>query len=89
MWERALDRCERVLVAMARLNIDERLVRITEAQGKIVIKVMIGAFADIGLSQEMQEAVRPAIPPAPAAGRRRGAAAGARAGLTGLPCRSL
>jgi hypothetical protein len=33
LWERALDRCEKVLTAMARLNIDERLARVSEEQG--------------------------------------------------------
>jgi hypothetical protein len=61
LFERAMDRCERVLVAMARLNIDERLVKITEAQGKLVTEVVLAAFRDVGLSREMQDAVRPAI----------------------------
>lgn len=52
---------ERVLLAMARLNIDERLTRVSEEQGKLVIKVMVAAFAEIGLSQETQAAVRPVI----------------------------
>jgi len=60
-----MDRCERVLVTMARLNIDDRLAvinaRATEAQVEIVTGVLRGAIADIGLSQEMQDAVRPAI----------------------------
>jgi hypothetical protein len=61
LFERAMDRCERVLVAMARLDIDDRLVKITQAQAKIVNGVILGAFEDIGLSQEQKEAVRPAI----------------------------
>jgi hypothetical protein len=61
LLERAMDRCERILVAMARLNLDERLVRISEAQGRQVVGAILGAFADIGLSREMQDAVRPAI----------------------------
>jgi len=73
LLERAMDRCERVLVAMARLNIDERPTRVSEAQGKLVVEVAPGAFADIGLNPELQEAVRPAI-----ARRLRMAAAGER-----------
>lgn len=61
LWERAMDRCERVLVAMAKLNLDERLVRISEEQARIVTGVILGAFADIGLPQEMSDAIRPAI----------------------------
>jgi hypothetical protein len=56
LFERAPDRCEPVLVAMARLNLDERLIRISEAQAHLVR--VLGAFADIGLSRETQEAVR-------------------------------
>lgn len=61
LFERAMDRCERVLVAMARLNLDERLVRISEAQGKLLTEVVLGAFADVGLSRELQDVLRPAI----------------------------
>jgi hypothetical protein len=61
LLERAMDRCERVLVAMARLNIDERLARLSQAQAALVTGVILGAFADVGLSQELQDAVRPAI----------------------------
>jgi|HubBroStandDraft_5_1064220.scaffolds.fasta_scaffold76976_3 hypothetical protein len=45
VWERALDRCERFLVAMARLNIDERLAAISEAQAAAVIEA-IGVACD-------------------------------------------
>jgi hypothetical protein len=61
LWERALDRCEKVLTAMARLDIDERLVKISEHQGKLVTAAIMAAFVDIGLSHEMQQALRPAI----------------------------
>jgi hypothetical protein len=37
LWERALDRCERFLTAMARLNIDERLAAIAEAQAQVIM----------------------------------------------------
>jgi hypothetical protein len=61
LLERAMDRCERILVAMARLDIDERLVKISHAQASLVTGVILGAFDDIGLSQELKDAVRPAI----------------------------
>lgn len=61
LLERAMDRCGRLLVDMARLNLDERLVKITEAQVHAVTDAVRGAFADIGLSRELQDAVRPAI----------------------------
>jgi len=55
LLERAMDRCERVLVAMARLNIDERLVRITEKQASIVIDVLKGALDDLGIDRSATE----------------------------------
>lgn len=61
LFERALDRCERVLVSMARLNIDERLARISEARGKLMTQVLLGALADAGLGAEVLDAVRPAM----------------------------
>lgn len=53
-----MDRCERILVAMAKLDIDERLVKIIHAQASLVTGVILGAFDDIGLSQELKDAVR-------------------------------
>lgn len=61
LFERAMDRCERVLVAMARLNIDERLVKISEAQGHLVVEVMQAALAELGLDRATQDAIRPVI----------------------------
>jgi hypothetical protein len=58
LWERALDRAERVLVAMARLNIDERLARITEAQVDLVEKAVTAALASEGLDPEAQDRAR-------------------------------
>jgi len=61
LWERALDRCEKVLTAMARLNIDERLAKVSEEQARIVACAVRAAFHDIGLSAEVQQALRPRI----------------------------
>jgi hypothetical protein len=55
LFERAMDRCERVLVAMARLNIDERLIKITEAQARIVNEVLRGALDDLGIDRKDEE----------------------------------
>ena len=44
LWERALDRCERFLTAMARLNIDERLTRISEERAELIISVLSAAL---------------------------------------------
>lgn len=55
LLERAMDRCERVLVAMGRLNIDERLVRITEKQGSLIVGVLKGALDDLGIDRNAEE----------------------------------
>jgi hypothetical protein len=58
LWERALDRCEHFLGAMARLNIDERLARIDEKQAEIIIKAVQATLRDLGLTLEEQEKAR-------------------------------
>jgi hypothetical protein len=73
LYERAVDRLERVLVSMARLRLDERLAAISEAQGRLILAAMLGAFRDVELSDELQQVLRPAI-----ARRLRKAAAGER-----------
>lgn len=50
VFERALDRCAAVLVAMAKLNIDERMARISERQADLVIGAVDAALAAAGLS---------------------------------------
>lgn len=52
LFERAMDWCERVLGAMAWLNIDEQLVKFSEGQGRVIIQVMTAAFAELGLTRE-------------------------------------
>lgn len=54
VYERALDRCVTVLATIARLNIDERLVRISEQQAAIVKEALMGALGDAGLPREQQ-----------------------------------
>jgi hypothetical protein len=51
LLERAMDRCERVLVAMARMNVDERIARVTEKQGQLVVQVLKGALDDLGIDR--------------------------------------
>lgn len=58
LWERALDRCERFLTAMAKLNIDERLARIDEQQAEIIIKAVQATLRDLGMTLEEQENAR-------------------------------
>jgi hypothetical protein len=52
LWERALDRCERFLTAMARLNIDERLARISEARAEVIMSVFTAALERAGIEGE-------------------------------------
>lgn len=44
LLERAFDRCEKFLTAMARLNIDERLARVSEAQAAVFVTVLLAAL---------------------------------------------
>lgn len=61
LWERAIDRCERFLTAMARLRIDERLAKISEVQAAIVTKAIVLTMAEIGLNREQQEEARQVV----------------------------
>lgn len=58
LFERALDRCERFLTAMAKLNIDERLTRISEQQAALVNHAVIAALQELGLPAEQQQEAR-------------------------------
>lgn len=57
LWERALDRCERFLTAMARLNIDERLARISEERAELIITVLTIALERAGIEGEQFDTV--------------------------------
>lgn len=57
LWERSLDRCERFLTAMARLNIDERLARISEAQAVAILEVFTAALERAGIEGDLLERV--------------------------------
>ena len=54
MYERALDRTVHVLATIARLNIDERLVKISQQQADLVKTALLGALDDAGLPREQQ-----------------------------------
>lgn len=56
VYERALDRCEKFFGTMARLNIDERLARVQEAQVDILSRALAAALADMGLGDRVEEA---------------------------------
>jgi hypothetical protein len=57
LWERSLDRCERFLTAMARLNIDERLAKISEERAELMVTVLTAALERAGIGGEQAEAV--------------------------------
>lgn len=61
LWERALDRCEKFLTAMARLDIDERLARVTERQAEQVSAALTAVLAEMGLSSEQQRDARTGV----------------------------
>lgn len=61
LFERALDRCERFLTAMARLNIDERLARIEQQQADLVTYAVTMTLEELGLPTEQQTEARRGI----------------------------
>jgi HEPN domain-containing protein len=61
LYERAVDRLTAVLVSIAKLRLDERLVRLSESQAALVNRVISGVLAEIGLSDEQLAAARPVV----------------------------
>ncbi|MFR0358638.1 hypothetical protein [Streptomyces sediminimaris] len=60
LYERAMDRAVNVLAAIARLNIDERLVAVTERQADAVVSAINAALEAAGVSGVEAEAARKA-----------------------------
>lgn len=54
LFERAMDRCEKFLTAMARLKIDERLVAIEEGKARLIAEAVRAALAELDLPADMQ-----------------------------------
>lgn len=54
VFERAMDRAVTVLATIARLNIDERLTKISEQQAALVKDALMKALGDLGISREQQ-----------------------------------
>ncbi|MFJ5984325.1 hypothetical protein [Lentzea sp. NPDC092896] len=54
LWERALDRCERFCVSMARLNIDDRLVKVEEAQIELVLAALDAGLIAINVGHDQR-----------------------------------
>ena len=48
MYERSLDRCAKVLTDMTRLNLEDRLVTVTERQAEVVVSVIRSTLAELG-----------------------------------------
>jgi hypothetical protein len=61
VYERAMDRYEPILADMARLGPDERLVRVQQGQAALMTSIFLGALADPGLGEEIQQADRQAL----------------------------
>lgn len=60
VFERALDRCNTVLCGLARLGIEERLVRLSEAQAELIKGVIMAVLdsREMGLSRELRQTGR-------------------------------
>lgn len=61
LWERALDRCERFLTAMARLNIDERLAKISGERAEFIFTVLTTALDRVGIEPKQADLVLTAV----------------------------
>jgi hypothetical protein len=48
-YERALDRCERTLTGVRRLDLDSRRVRIAQRQAEIMVQAVEAALAAVGV----------------------------------------
>lgn len=58
LFERALDRCGKILVDIAKLNIDERLARVSEAQLDLTTRALAAWMAEAGMDVEQQQEAR-------------------------------
>jgi hypothetical protein len=52
LYERALDRCNTVLTNMGRLNIDERLAKVTEQQAEKLVSIIDALLAHLSITGE-------------------------------------
>lgn len=58
LFERALDRCEKFLGTMTRLNIDQRLAVIEEQQAELIAKTLAMVLAELGLDLTAQNSAK-------------------------------
>lgn len=54
LWERALDRCGKFLVDIAKLNIEERMAKVTEAQAALAEKALTATLGEMGFTPQQQ-----------------------------------
>lgn len=52
--ERAMDRCGKILVDIAKLNIEERMARVTEAQAEMAEKALMATLGELGFTPQQQ-----------------------------------
>jgi hypothetical protein len=53
-YERALDRCERTLTNLLKLDLEVRRQRLAEQEGEIIAAVVNGVIADLGLAERSE-----------------------------------
>jgi hypothetical protein len=58
LWERALDRCGKFLVDIAKLNIEDRMAKVTAEQVRITGEALALTLREMGLSPEQQHDAR-------------------------------
>lgn len=61
LYERALDRCARLLIQLTRLGIEERLARVTERQGYLINKALERALEEAGIDVDTQDKIRDSV----------------------------
>ena len=58
LYERAMDRCANILATHARLNIDDRLARITDKQANAIMAAVEAVIAYLGATPEQADGAR-------------------------------
>lgn len=61
LYERAIDRTERILTRLAKLGIEDRLAKVTERQAHLVEQAIVRAFEEVGLPLDVQDQAREAV----------------------------
>jgi len=60
-YERSLDRCHRVLEGMSRLDIEDRLARITERHGELIVQVLLASLRRCDVPDEWSVPLQAAL----------------------------